>query len=263
MSPASILVVDDEPGVLLSLQAILTRDGHEVVAVDSGEAAVEQIAARDFDLALIDLKLKGIGGIEVLTTLRQKSPGTVAIILTAHATLETAVTALRHGAHDYLFKPCRTVELRESVRAGLLKREQAHLQPIPVEQPAVDSGPEVSGAPLPKPSPRKEPGAGATRFLQRAGLIIDIARHLVTLDGHLLELSPTEFDILTYLANEAPRVVPAQELVQEVQGYTSEPWEARDVIRYHIHRVRHKIFAATGRTGVIHTVRGVGYALEL
>lgn len=263
MSPAKILVVDDEPGVLLSLKAILTREGYEVVAVDSGEAAVEQIMAHAFDLALIDLKLKGIGGIEVLTTLRQTSPSTVAIILTAHATLETAVTALRHGAHDYLFKPCRTVELRESVRAGLLKRQQALQLPLPTEQPPTAAAKEVRGTPSPQPSPPQERTVASTRFLQRAGLIIDIARHLVTLDGCLLELSPTEFDILAYLASEAPRVVPAQELVREVQGYSSEPWEAREVIRFHIHRVRQKILAATGRSNVIHTVRGVGYALDL
>jgi len=250
MSPAKILVVDDEPGVLFSLKAVLTREGHEVVAVDSGEAALEMIKTQEFDLALIDLKLRGIGGIEVLAALREKSPSTVAIILTAHGTLETAVTALRHGAHDYLFKPCRTVELRESVRAGLLKRQQA------AETPALAGQPSADAEKLP-------PEADSARFLQRAGLIVDITRHLVTLDGHLLELSPTEFHLVTYLASEAPRVVPAQELVQEVQGYSSEPWEARDIVRFHIHRVRQKIHAATGRTNVIRTVRGVGYCLNL
>jgi DNA-binding response OmpR family regulator len=262
MSPAKILVVDDEPGVLFSLKAILTREGYEVVAVDSGEAALEQIAAQEFDLALIDLKLKGMDGIGVMTRLREKWPRTIAIILTAHGTMETAVTALRHGAHDYLFKPCRTVELRESVRAGLLKRQQTAGPPVPGAPPA-DSGAGQPAAPPPENPPAGEDTAGATRFLQRAGLIIDIARHLVTLDGQLLELSPTEFDILTYLASEAPRVVPAQELVREVQGYASEPWEARDIVRFHIHRVRQKILTATGRTNVIHTVRGVGYALDL
>ena len=249
MSPAKILVVDDEPGVLFSLKAILTREGYEVVAVDSGEAALEQIKVQEFDLALIDLKLKGLGGIEVLTALREASPSTVAIILTAHGTLETAVTALRHGAHDYLFKPCRTVELRESVRAGLLKRQQAAEKPAPAGSD--------------QPQPESPPAADSARFLQRAGLIVDITRHLITLDGHLLELSPTEFHLVTYLASEAPRVVPAQELVQEVQGYSSEPWEARDIVRFHIHRVRQKIHTATGRTNVIRTVRGVGYTLNL
>jgi DNA-binding response OmpR family regulator len=263
MSTAKILVVDDEPGVLFSLKGILTRDGYEVVAVDSGEAALEQFAEQEFDLALIDLRLKGIGGIEVLTRLREQWPRTVAIILTAHGSMETAVTALRHGAHDYLFKPCRTVELRESVRSGLQKRAQVAELAVAMGSPPADSGANLPPAPPSETTPAKEEAAGPARFLQRAGLIIDIPRHLVTLDGCLLELSPTEFAILAYLASEAPRVVPAQELVREVQGYTSEPWEARDIVRFHIHRVRQKIYAATGRNDVIHTVRSVGYALNL
>jgi signal transduction histidine kinase len=123
-SKATILVVDDESGIRFFLEEIFTRDGYQVVTVDSGEAALERIAAQEFDLALIDLKMKGIGGIDVLTALRRQSPDTAAIILTAHGSMETAVEALRYGAHDYLFKPCEADELRESVRTGLLKRQQ-------------------------------------------------------------------------------------------------------------------------------------------
>ncbi len=262
---AKILVVDDDHGVLFSLKSVLTRDGHEVVAVDSGEAALECIAAQQFDLALIDLKLRGIGGMEVLAALRQQSPDTAAIILTAHASLETAVQALRQGAHDYLFKPCTTTELRESVQTGLLKRGQPPQrtaldqdQPAPVSparaagetQPAAAAPEHTAAAPA-------EPG----RFLQAKGLLVDLARHVVTLDGCLLELSPTEFAILACLVREGPRVVPAQELVQEAQGYESEPWEARDLVRFHIHRIRQKAKAAGGRTNIIQTVRGVGYTI--
>jgi DNA-binding response OmpR family regulator len=92
-------------------------------------------------------------------------------------------------------------------------------------------------------------------------LIVDFMRHVMTLDGHLLELSPTEFDLLAYLASEAPRVISPQELVREVQGYESEAWEARDTVRYHVYRIRRKAKAATGRTDIIRTVRGVGYTM--
>jgi DNA-binding response OmpR family regulator len=86
-------------------------------------------------------------------------------------------------------------------------------------------------------------------------------RHVITLNGHLLELSPTEFDLLAYLISEAPRVVSAQELVREVQGHESEPWEARDIVRYHVYRIRRKMKAAAGRTDALCTVRGVGYTI--
>jgi signal transduction histidine kinase len=123
-STATVLIVDDEAGLRSSLADALTHQGYRVVTADSGETALECIAAQEFDLALIDLRMHGIGGIEVLTALREQSPNTVAIVLTAHGSMETAVEALRQGAHDYLFKPCPLDKIQESVRAGLLKRQQ-------------------------------------------------------------------------------------------------------------------------------------------
>jgi DNA-binding response OmpR family regulator len=86
-------------------------------------------------------------------------------------------------------------------------------------------------------------------------------RHVITLDGHILELSPTEFALLAYLVSESPRVISSQELVRAVQGYECEPWEARETLRYHVHRIRRKVRQASGRADVIRTVRGVGYSL--
>ncbi len=269
MTPtAKILAVDDDAGVRFFLAETLTRDGYHVTAVESGEAALEHIAAQEFDLVLLDLKMKGIGGTEVLAALRQQAPDTSVIVLTGHGSMETAVKALRQGAHDYLFKPCKTVELRESVRTGLLKRQQemrqrelltqlersmsSHLEEIRatvVEQSS--SPPPTSLAPM----------AEQSRFLQQGKLIVDFMRHVITLDDHLLELSPTEFGLLAYLISEAPRVISPQELVREVQGYESELWEAREMIRYHVYRIRRKIKKATERTEIIRTVRGVGYTI--
>ncbi len=134
MSTAKILVMDDELSIRLFLEKTLTRDGHEVVTAASGEEALEIIAGQTFDLALLDLKLKGIGGMEVLAALREQSPDTIVIILTAQASLETAVEALRQGAHDYLFKPCKTFQLRESIQKGLAKRQQALQQRAMLQQ---------------------------------------------------------------------------------------------------------------------------------
>ncbi|MCB0209882.1 MAG: response regulator transcription factor [Anaerolineae bacterium] len=125
MTTAKILVMDDELSIRLFLEKTLIRDGHTVVTAASGEEALELIANQSFDLALLDLKLTGIGGLEVLAALREQAPDTVVIILTAQASLESAVEALRQGAHDYLFKPCQTFQLRESIQKGLAKRQQA------------------------------------------------------------------------------------------------------------------------------------------
>ena len=278
---AHILVVDDEAGVRFFLKELLERDGHQVVAVESGEAALECIAAQEFDLVLVDLRLQGIGGMDVLAAVRDTAPDTPVIVLTAHASLESAMEALRQGAHDYLFKPSQVVEVRESVRTALLKRQAAlqqrrllaqltqHLTGAP-EKPTLDAAappPEQHSA-----SPLSVSGSLAhvadlagnqARFSQQGGLIVDMMRHVITLDGHILELSPTEFALLAYLCSETPRVIPAQELVHAVQGYECEPWEARETLRYHVHRIRQKVRQATTRADIVRTVRGVGYTLDL
>lgn len=257
---ARILVVDDEEHIRTSLKELLTRDGYEVYVAESGETALKLIDAYQFDLALIDLKLEGIGGIEVLTTLRQKSPYTVAIVLTAHASLETAVAALRQGAHDYLFKPCKPSELRESIRRGLLGRQEQRRQDLLRQIDQIASNLEDIRAALLSQGASYQAGA-QQRFLQRGGVIVDLLGHVVTVDGQLLDLSPTEFEILALLIRRAPQVVSPQELIREVQGYESDQWEASEIIRQHIYRIRQRIKEATGRTDVVRTVRGVGYTV--
>jgi len=270
--PANILVVDDEAGIRDFLEEMLTRDGHRAVVVASGEAALERIASDEFDVALVDLRLGGVGGMDVLSALRQRSPDTAVIVMTGHATLETALEALRQGAHDYLFKPCKVVELRESIRMALLKRQQRLQQHGLLDQlvqQLADLGATPAGAPAPSgasPSPDQLPVAlhpteDEARFLKQGNLIVDLMRHVITLDGRILELSPTEFALLAYLVSEFPRVISSHELVRAVQGYECEPWEARETLRYHIHRIRRKVRGTTGHADLIRTVRGVGYTL--
>ena len=278
---AHILVVDDEAGVRFFLEQLLERDGHQVVAVESGEAALECIAAQEFDLVLVDLRLQGIGGMDVLAAVRDTAPDTPVIVLTAHASLESAMEALRQGAHDYLFKPSQVVEVRESVRTALLKRQAAlqqrrllaqltqHLTGAPEKLTLAAAAPlpeQHSASPLPASGPlalTADLTGNRARFSQQGGLIVDMMRHVITLDGHILELSPTEFALLAYLCSETPRVIPAQELVHAVQGYECEPWEARETLRYHVHRIRQKVRQATNRADIVRTVRGVGYTLDL
>lgn len=246
---ASILVVDDEEGIRYFLERFLTREGYQVVTAPSGETALARLATTEFDVVLLDLKMKGISGLDVLADLHVRWPATSVIILTAHASLESAVEALRRGAHDYLFKPCRTLDLRESIRNGLTKRREL----LQLRQIAPNlSAPESSAGPI-EPAP-------VDRFLQHNGLIIDPIRHIITLDGMLLELSPTEFDLLAYLVSQVPRVVPPQELIREVQGYSSDATEAAETIRSHIYHIRRKMQTTVGRSAIL-TVRGVGYTL--
>jgi DNA-binding response OmpR family regulator len=267
LSTAKILVVDDEANIRTSLKEILARDGYHVITAESGEAALALLPTHEFDLALIDLKLMGIGGIEVLAALREQSPNTVAIVLTAHASLETAVEALRKGAHDYLFKPCKPAELRESIRKGLANRQGTPrldlLQQVEQMTSSLEDIRATILEQIEKPTPTTvQPTERQQRFLQQGGLIVDLLRHVITMDGHLLDLSPTEFDLLACLVRKAPQIVSPQELVREVQGYESEQWEASETIRQHIYRIRQKLKEVTKRTNVIRTVRGVGYTID-
>ncbi len=263
----------------LFLEETLTNDGYEVVAVASGEEAVDIIPHQEFDLALLDLMLGGISGMEVLVALRQQWPDTGVIILTAHGTLESAVEALRQGAHDYLFKPCKTAQLRESIQKGLLKRQRELRQRQTLHQLEHRLSEELDNVraslagnsalvpaphlqPAAPPPAASEPAIEGSRFLRRGTVTLDLSQHVIFVEGHLLELSPTEFDLLAYLVGEAPRVVTAPELVRAVQGYSSELWEARDLVRQHIYNIRQKIKEASGRVDIIRTVRGVGYTVS-
>ncbi len=101
----------------------------------------------------------------------------------------------------------------------------------------------------------------AATNVQQRGFIVDSSQYVITLDGHPLELSPTEFNLLAYLISVTPRVVSPQELTHEVQGYESERWEASETIRAHIYRIRQKIKKSTGRINVVRTVWGVGHTI--
>lgn len=122
---ARILVIDDEAGIRFFVQEALRRAGHQVTAVASGEEALALLEVENFDLAVIDLRLKGVDGLKVLAALRERWPETAAIFLTAHGSLESALEALEMGAYDYVPKPCSMRELRETVRRALEPEERA------------------------------------------------------------------------------------------------------------------------------------------
>jgi two-component system response regulator HydG len=109
--PVNVLVVDDEPALLRALEALLKRAGHQVVALDNPITALQRLAAEDFDVALFDIKMPQLSGLELLNSVKHRRPEVEVIIMTGHATVETALQAVRMGAYDYLTKPFDDVEL--------------------------------------------------------------------------------------------------------------------------------------------------------
>ncbi|GFK94590.1 Transcriptional regulatory protein ZraR [Fundidesulfovibrio magnetotacticus] len=117
-----ILLVDDEPIAVENLGHILAREGYATVAASSGEVAVELLAAREFDLVLTDLRMKGMDGIAVLAESKRLWPDTEVVVMTGHATVATAVEAMRLGACHYLTKPYQLAEVRATVAEAMDKR---------------------------------------------------------------------------------------------------------------------------------------------
>jgi signal transduction histidine kinase len=135
MATSKILVVDDEQSVATTIKAILQLDGSEVTAVTSGKEAVDLLKEQEFDIVLTDLRLDDLDGIEILRETQKLWPDTVSIMLTGYASLESAVTALRSGAYDYLIKPSDVDELRATVGRAL---ERRHLRQRLVELEQLD-----------------------------------------------------------------------------------------------------------------------------
>jgi DNA-binding response OmpR family regulator len=233
MEPTYTLIVDDEPSIRFFLEKTLRRSGHNVETASSGEEALDRLKDTSFDLVMLDLKLGGrVDGLRVLEAVRWRWPETVVVILTAHGSLESAMAAIREGVDGYLLKPVEPTEVRQAVQEALERRKSlARIQ-------------------------EEEEG----RLLEHGPFSIDLKRHLVTLDEEPLELTPREFSLLVHLVQNAHRVISPKELVRVVGQYEVEDMhEARQIVKWYIHRLRRKVEPDPSRPCYILNVRGVGY----
>jgi DNA-binding response OmpR family regulator len=224
-SVATVLVVEDEPAIRDVLRRYLERAGFGVLTTGSGADALALVRGSGVDLVLLDLGLPDIDGEEVLRTIRTTGNLPV-LVLTARNEVEQRIRGLELGADDYVTKPCSPREVVLRVHAILGRGDHARRAADVVTF-----------------------GAG------RLG--IDVPRHEATMDGASLELTPTEWGILTALAATPGRVSSRYELVNRVRGYEFEGYER--TIDVHVKNLRRKL----GSSGpqVVETVLGVGYRL--
>ncbi|MFN8595133.1 MAG: response regulator transcription factor [Anaerolineae bacterium] len=249
-----ILVVDDERSMRESLQEILELEGFQVNEAESGELALEILKQTPIDLMLLDLKMKGMDGIQVTEAAKQIAPETVIIMLTAHGTLETAIAAMRRGAFDYLLKPAAVAEIIAAVQRGLSHRAQMMRQRDLVglmQRAIVELQPPVGVD--------AAPPASSDRHLSLRNISLDLQRHVATANNQLLDLTLTEFKMLAYLMEHPDQVISPRELVAAVQGYDADEHEARAIVRVHIRRLRQKIEPDPDQPVYVLNVRGVGY----
>jgi two-component system, OmpR family, response regulator RegX3 len=215
-----VLIAEDEPAIADSLAYALRGEGFDVDTVEDGESALAAAAAHGYDVLLLDLMLPGVSGVEVCRRLRQESAIPI-LMLTARTAEVDRVVGLDAGADDYIVKPFSMPELISRVRAILRRRE-------------LD---------------RAEPSA-----LRVGSLTLDTARHTATLDARSVNLTPSEFKLLTLLARHPDRVFSRRELMQHLweSSYVGDQ-RAGDA---HIANLRKKV----GGDRLV-TVRGVGYKL--
>lgn len=224
MSRETILVVDDEPKIVKTVRAYLEDAGFRAVAAGDGQMALTVFRHEKPALVILDLGLPGMGGLDVARTLRRESNVPI-IMLTARVDETDKLIGLELGADDYVTKPFSPRELVARVRA-VLRRVQD----------------ERTDAPLPI----------------RAGEVhIDLERRQVTVAGESVELTPTEFDLLTVLARHPGRVFSRLELLDRVQGHTFEGYER--TIDAHVKNLRQKLEPDPKDPRYILTVYGVGY----
>ena len=258
--PAKILVVDDERSVRVMLEAALRAQGYRVSCAATGAEARQLLEEEEFDLVLLDLQLGDTDGIEVLRDAKRIWPATEVILLTAHGSINSAISALRHGAFDYLLKPAQIHDIRERVERGLEQRRTALqrgelLQRISESARAlglIESGGAGALPPQPSNSDRIEVGP----------LLLDLRRHGASLGNQLLSLTRTEFALLTALAQQPDTALSYSTLSEAVYGRAQPEDEARALLRPHIARLRHKL-ESTGVGGVaLVSIRSMGYMLQ-
>ena len=273
---AQVLVVDDEGANRYSVSKTLQRVGYIVSEAASGEEALDFVLGQEYDVVLTDIRMQGIDGVELLRRIKEQSPDAIVILMTGYASLGTAVEALRLGAHDYLIKPSTSQDIRQSVLRGIerarnLRRRRRLLDAIKTDvfeltradrdaaTAALDTSPpddldrQIYDDILPDPG---------TSSMQLGPLTVHTGRYQISVDEKPIDLTPTEFDLLLYLAAHRGRVVPCHELVREVRGYTVDEAEAREVIRPHVSNLRRKLKDAGQDADLIVNVRGIGYRPE-
>jgi len=215
-----VLVVEDNKKLARFLQRALHEEGYVVDIVEDGAEALNQSSNIEYDLVILDWMLPRTDGITVCRTLRGRGSGIPILMLTARAEVSERILGLDAGADDYLPKPFDLGELLARVRA--LGRR----------------------------------GVGSEGVVRVGPLVLDRLERHATLNGQIVELTPREFALLTYLARESGRVVPRTELLRKVWETTYDP--GSNVVDAHIKKLREKL---GDQASLIETVRGVGYRI--
>ncbi|MFO8231136.1 MAG: response regulator transcription factor [Longimonas sp.] len=224
---AHILLVEDEADIASFIQRGLKEEGYVVTWVAEGEQALEELRSSSVDVVLLDIRLPGISGMEVLKQVRDRLPQLPVMMLTALDAVEDRVAGLRSGADDYLPKPFDFEELLARVEA-LLRRAE-HL----------------------------DGDSDAPDVLRAGDLRLDRAAHTCTCNGTPLDLTPKEFDLLAYFMAHPGEALQRAQIHRDVWGHDFD--RGTNLIDVYVAYVRNKLNETACCDACIETVRGVGY----
>ncbi|MBS1874474.1 MAG: response regulator transcription factor [Acidobacteria bacterium] len=220
-----ILLVEDEPGLVLTLTDLLSADGYEVQSALNGRTGLERAQAERFDLIILDVMLPEKSGLEVCSELRQNGCDSLILMLTAKARLSDRVNGLKIGADDYLTKPFEPPELLARIQALLRRVRKGELAPV-------------------------------VRYSYGA-VEIDFDKGEATKNGAPIVLAGKELELLRYLVTHRGKVVSRDELLEGVWKY--QPGVSSRTVDVHVAWLRHKLEDSPQAPVNIQTVRGVGY----
>lgn len=239
LNMARVLIVDDEEIARFSLAEILRLEGYLIKAVGSGQAAVDILRTATFDVMILDMKMPGMSGMDVLRSLVDTLDELKVIVLTAHGTMDSVIQALRFRVHDYLLKPVFPEQVIASIESALRSKQE-----------------ERSG--------RGDTGAGQVRYFKLPGdALLDFNKRTIIWDKGNISLTPTEAQLMTILVDSVGRLISHSELVFSCQGYKVDNEEAAKILRPVVSRLRQKLSALPDWNEWIKNVRGAGYVLEL
>jgi two-component system, OmpR family, response regulator len=225
-----VLIVEDEPDIARLVQTHLTDAGYQADIAGNGAAAMKLFDKGDYQLVVLDLMLPDTDGLTLCRKMRDSESYVAILMLTAKSTELDRVVGLEVGADDYLTKPFSVPELLARIKA-LFRRSEA--------------------------MPARSQAEPAEEVIERDGLVIDVTRRSVRVDGKAVELTAREFELLLFFVRNPGRVFSRIQLLDQVWGYNHDGYE--HTVNSHINRLRAKIEANPADPHYVLTVWGVGY----
>ncbi|MGW8066725.1 response regulator transcription factor [Streptomyces ziwulingensis] len=246
--PRTVLLAEDDRAIRHALERALTLEGYRVTAVADGAEALAQAHRGRPDVLVLDVMMPGVDGLQVCRELRAEGDPTPILMLTALVETADRIAGLDAGADDYVVKPFDVEEVFARLRA-LLRRTDRTDDRAEADGGAAEEGREQAGG-------REEPGG---RYLEAAGLRMDPKARRAWRDGHELELTRTEFELLELLVRNAGVVLDHSTIYDRIWGYDFGPGSKN--LAVYVGYLRRKL-DRPGAPRLIQTVRGVGYVLR-